>query len=272
MDRKWILPGNYHYKRYTLERFFDDCQRFGFENIELWASGPHFHLDYCSKQELMELRRSLKGHGLSVKCLTPEQAVYPISVCHPDKHYRRESIDFFKRHLEVANFLDCDTMLVSPGISYLDVAGEQQWEWTIAAFKELAEAANHEGVALVFEPFTKYSTFINDSTSVKRLLKEVDSPQLKVVFDSDVVATTDKEKPEDFIRALSEDIGHVHFVDGNPGGHLIPGTGNLDLNLYFELLKEFGYSGYYGLEFFDRNYYFNPADALEKTAKWFENH
>jgi protein FrlC len=272
MDRKRILPGNYHYKRYTLEHFFDDCQRLGFENIELWASGPHFHLDYCSQQDLVDLRRVLKDRGLSVKCLTPEQAVYPISVCHPDEHYRRESIDFFKRHLEISSFLGCDTMLVSPGVSYLDVAEERQWDWVTAAFKELTEAAEREGVTLVFEPFTKYSTFINDSASVKRLLSAVDSPHLQVVFDSDVVASTDKEKPETFIQTVGEDIGHVHFVDGNPGGHLIPGTGKLDLNLYFKMLKDLGYTGYYGLEFFDRNYYFNPAEALEKTALWFENH
>lgn len=272
MNRKRILPGNYHYKRYTLDRFFKDCQRLGFENIELWASGPHFHLDYCNKQDLIDLRRAIKDHRLQVRCLTPEQAVYPISVCHPDAHYRQESLDFFKRHLEVASFLDCDRMLVSPGISYLDIEEKQQWEWAILAFKELAESAKRAGVTLVFEPFTKYSTFINDSQTIKQLLKAVDSPQFKVVFDSDVVASTDKERPSKFIQEIGTDIGHVHFVDGNPGGHLIPGTGKLNLNLYFNLLKELGYDGYYGLEFFDRSYYFDPADALEKAAKWFENH
>jgi len=271
MDISRVLPGNYHFKRYSLEYFFKECQRLGFHNIELWASGPHFHLEYFSKQNLTDLRKSLSNYNLSVKCLTPEQSVYPISFCHPDEVYRTKSIEFFEKHIEIAPLLDCDMMLISPGISYLDKTEKDQWNWFIEGIQKVANKAEKEGVTLVLEPFTKYSTFIDTSSEVLNMIKEVNSPVLKAVFDTDVVSTTGKETMEEYVKVLGDNIQHVHFVDGNPGGHLVPGKGKLDLNSALESLNEIDYSGYFGLEFFDRDYYFDPGKPLIETMKWFND-
>ena len=80
-----LCAANYHYKRYTLDYFLDSANRLGFQSVELWASGPHLHLEDFDGGRLRELNRTIKDHHLKIACFTPEQCVYPISVTHPDK-------------------------------------------------------------------------------------------------------------------------------------------------------------------------------------------
>ncbi|MGB8455910.1 MAG: hypothetical protein WCD89_26795 [Anaerocolumna sp.] len=57
MDRSQLCIANYHYKRYTLDYFLDSAQRLGYESVELWASGPHLHLEDYDRNRLEELNK-----------------------------------------------------------------------------------------------------------------------------------------------------------------------------------------------------------------------
>ena len=45
MELSQLCAANYHYKRYTLDYFLESAERLGYQSIELWASGPHLHLE-----------------------------------------------------------------------------------------------------------------------------------------------------------------------------------------------------------------------------------
>ena len=124
MQASQLCAANYHYKRYTLEAFLAAAERLGYQSIELWASGPHLHLEDYDGARLDALARSIRAHGLTLRCFTPEQCVYAISVSHPDKVYRDRTVDFFNRHIEASVRLGCDRMVVSTGFAYLDVDAE----------------------------------------------------------------------------------------------------------------------------------------------------
>ena len=102
LTRDQLCTANYHYKRYTLDYFLESSQRLGYRSIELWASGPHLHLEDYDNARLAQLGRAIKDHQLKVACFTPEQCVYAISVSHPDKLYRDRTVEFFNRHIEAA--------------------------------------------------------------------------------------------------------------------------------------------------------------------------
>ena len=155
-----LCAANYHYKRYTLDYFLDSAERLGYQSIELWASGPHLHLEDFDGGRLRELNRTIKDHHLKIACFTPEQCVYPISVSHPDKRYRDRTVDFFQRHIEAAVCLDCSCMVVSTGFAYLDVDGEDAFKWAADSFSQICRKAESEGVTLALEPFTKYTTHL----------------------------------------------------------------------------------------------------------------
>ena len=58
-------------------------------------------------------------------------------------------------------------------------------------------------------------------------------------------------------------------MDGNPGGHLVPGDGNLNLDQALHTLEAFDYKGYLGLEILDRRYVMNPEDAMRRALAWY---
>lgn len=271
MKEDQLCAANYHYKRYTLDAFLDAAERLGYRSIELWASGPHLHLKDFDNDRLDELGRNIRLRGLELRCFTPEQCVYAISVSHPDKVYRDRTVDFFNRHIEASVRLGCDRMVVSTGFAYLDVDAEEAFTWCCEAMDRIARKAEAEGVTLAVEPFTKYTTHIcNQASQLVRLLKAVGSPRLKGLADTDVIATTGVDTFSSFIDVIgAENLGHVHFVDGHPGGHLALGDGALDLDTALDKLNTIGYDGPLGLEILDRQYVFEPDKPLMQSMKWY---
>ena len=274
MQANQLCAANYHYKRYTLTAFLDAAERLGYQSIELWASGPHLHLEDYDRADLDILARSIRAHNLTLRCFTPEQCVYAISVSHPDKAYRDRTVDFFNRHIEASVQLGCDRMVVSTGFAYLDVNAEDAFNWCVEAMDRIARKAEAEGVTLAVEPFTKYTTHIcNQVSQLVRLLKAVNSPCLKGLADTDVIATTAVDTFSSFIDVIgAENLGHVHFVDGHPGGHLALGDGALDLETALTKLESIHYDGPLGLEILDRSYVFEPDKPLQQSMDWYLAH
>lgn len=166
MELSQLCAANYHYKRYTLDYFLESAERLGYQSIELWASGPHLHLEDFDAARLAELNRKIKAHHLALRCFTPEQCVYAISVSHPDKVYRDRTVDFFNQHIEAAVQLDCDHMVVSTGFAYLDVDAEDAFGWCAEAMGRIARKAEQEGVTLAVEPTPPTSAMKQASCAV----------------------------------------------------------------------------------------------------------
>mgnify|MGYP000051956588 CR=1 FL=1 len=72
-----LCAANYHYKRYTLDYFLDSANRLGFQSVELWASGPHLHLEDFDGGRLRELNRTIKDHHLKIACLRLSNVFIP---------------------------------------------------------------------------------------------------------------------------------------------------------------------------------------------------
>ena len=205
MDKSQLCIANYHYKRYSLDYFLNSAERLGYESIELWASGPHFHLEDQNEMRLKELNNKLKSKKLKLQCFTPEQCVYTISVSHPDKVYRDRSVDFFNKHIDAAVSLDCNRMVVSTGFAYLDSNPEEAYKWMVDGNGKICKKAEKEGVILTLEPFTKFTTHIyNEASQLVRLMKDVDSKVLTGLADTDVIATTGVDTFETFIHTLGK--------------------------------------------------------------------
>lgn len=266
-----LCAANYHYKRYTLDYFLDSAQRLGYRSIELWASGPHLHLEDFDYDRLVELDKKIQAHNLKLACFTPEQCVYAISVSHPDKVYRERTVEFFNRHIEAAVQLRCQRMVVSTGFAYLDLDPEDSFNWCVEGIGRICRKAEQEGVTLALEPFTKFTTHIcNEASQLVRLIKEVGSPALTGLADTDVIATTGVDTFGTFVHMLGKErLGHVHFLDGNPGGHLVPGDGVLELDAALQTLKDMDYTGFLGLEVLDRRYVMDPEAAMRRALDWY---
>lgn len=75
------------------------------------------------------------------------------------------------------------------------------------------------------------------------------------------------ENLADYFEQLQDDLIHIHFIDGNPTGHLAWGDGSLPLEDYINTLVKHQYNGALTLEFTSSQYLLDPNKALEASLK-----
>jgi fructoselysine 3-epimerase len=258
---------NFHYKHYPLEYFLDAMVRYECKNIELWGASPHFYVDDLSLHEIRNIKKEINRRDLSVVCFTPEQCVYPINLAAKEERLREKSIQYFIKSAEAAKELGAPMLLVTPGWGYENEGPDEAWKRTRDSLERLSTVAADLDLTLAFEPLTRVeSNLVFNSKSLKRMLDEVNSPNLKGMIDTIPMALANEDFT-DYFRLLGDDLVHIHFIDGKPEGHLVWGDGVLPLEKYIHQLNEIGYKGFLTLEYTSYQYVQNPDEAMERSLK-----
>jgi protein FrlC len=259
---------NFHYVRYSLERFMDDCVASGFRDIELWAAAPHFNIDDVDGERLRRLRREIEARTLTLRCITPEQCVYPVNLSIQDDALRRRSVAYFRKTIDIAAGLECRQVLITPGYGYFEKPKKDAWRLCAESLAELSAYAADAGVILFLECLlSTTSNVLNKSRDIAEMIRQVDSSVLFAMLDVNQMADAG-ETVRDYIGAFGDKLRHVHFIDGEPNGHLALGDGNLPLERYISELQKADYGGVCSLEICDRRYYKQPEKALRQSAEW----
>lgn len=263
----YVAGMNFHYKHYPLEYFLDAMARYECKNIELWGAAPHFYIDDLSLHEIRNVKKEINRRDLSVVCFTPEQCVYPINLAAKEDRLREKSIQYFIKSAEAAKELGAPLLLVTPGWGYENEEPDEAWKRTRDSLERLSTVAADLDLTLAFEPLTRVeSNLVFDSKSLKRMLDEVNSPNLKGMIDTIPMALANEDF-KDYSSLLGEDLVHIHFIDGKPEGHLVWGDGVLPLEKYIDQLNEVGYKGFLTLEYTSYQYVQNPDEAMERSLK-----
>ena len=118
---------------------------------------------------------------------------------------------------------------------------------------------------LVLEPIrTDETNLVTDLPSLKRAIREVDSPNLKGMLDTSPMYYAG-ESIAQYAQELGDDLWHIHLIDGRPAGHLAWGDGIFPLDQYMREIEQAGYSRYMTLELTSAEYYNNPNPAMEQS-------
>ena len=132
----------------------------------------------------------------------------------------------------------------------------------------LAEAAQHAGVFLAMESLRpEESQLVVTLADARRMLDEVNHPHLKIMIDTTAMGVAG-ETIQAWFDAFGDDIIHLHFIDGDPYGHLIWGDGAHSLPGFISALNHNGYTGYLGQEITDARYFRDPP--LRRPAQYAE--
>ena len=151
-----------------------------------------------------------------------------------------------KEHSKIVALKKLDAKAMIVLIGELKEYNEENVLKCLLAAKPVVEK---EGVTLIVEPLNNIDRVgysMPYATPVFELLKKVDSPNIKMLYDiyhQNMMGDFDMEEVKENISL----IGHFHVADA-PGRHE-PGTGNVD---YVSILKEISklpYDGYVGLEY-----------------------
>lgn len=264
-----IAVGNYTYPLYSFEYFLDSMVRFNIKNIEVWAAGPHLYLEDMNSRIIQQMNKEIKIRGLVPICLTPEQCKYPINIGAEELWIRKRSVEYFEKGLQVAEELGIDKMIVTPGNGYRDRSSEITRKYTVENLQYLSEKAKEKHITLLLEHLTIETTNLaTTAEELKKLCQEINNDNLIAMVDTDMMSRYG-ETVADYMEVFNGEIGHVHFVDGFPGGHLAIGDGVLPMEQFLNELSETEYKGYISLEIISDRYHLDPNKAIEKSLQWF---
>lgn len=268
--REQVAGMNIHYLYYSLDDFLDTQQRLGFKSIELWCGAPHVLLDHMGYFDAQMLRRKIESRDLTLRVLTPENCIYPYQVGAREKELVERSFRYFRNGICLAEEMGCSMMEINSGWGYWNEDPAEAWKRSREMLSRLAEEAGQHDVTLVMESLRpEESQLVNNLEKTKQMLGEINSPYIKPMADLCAVSVAG-ETLEDWFEAFGSDLKHMHFIDGDPYGHLIWGDGKHDLGKEIEILNRYGYEGYLGQEITDGKYFADPMAADLKNMRQFE--
>ncbi len=156
-------------------------------------------------------------------------------------HALKESIPVYKKW-------GADGMIVLIGET-LNLPYEEQIENIIQCLKAAAPIVEEHGVTLLVEPLNsvdRKNYFLPTIGPVAEILREVNSPNIKLLFDL-YHEYTMTQSVEEKISQYLDLTGHFHIAD-SPGRHE-PGTAKMDYDKILKQIEGCNYTGNVGLEY-----------------------
>jgi len=184
--------------------------------------------------------------------MTPD--VNPIS---PEPSVRRAALDNIKQRVDEAKSIDASIVIGGFYQAHKYFTGaaptQQEWEWSREFLRAGGEYAVQAGITLGLEFLNRFEAFlINNSADSKRMVDEVDLPNVGVLYDTHHANIEDPD-PMTALMGLNGRVNHIHISESHRG---TLGTGQVDFSANFTAMKAIDYSGWMVIESFGQH---NPA-------------
>ena len=257
---------NCHYRYYDLEFCFKKLKETGFQKMELWTGPMHFYVDYRTNEDTEKLKLLSEKYGIDIIAICPEQTnPKPNNIA---AAYRQDDIlNYYQRIIDIAEKCKSEKVTVTSGWAYRNENLDQAYERSLEMIRKIARYAALKGIYLVMEALQpEESILVNTSQDLRKYIDQVGESNLKVCIDFGAMARMG-ETINDYFENCMGLIEHVHFVDGNPTGHLAYTDGDRDIVADLKALRYHGYKGYLSCESVASRYYEKPWIADEKNYR-----
>jgi sugar phosphate isomerase/epimerase len=249
------------------------AKKYGYDGIEIDGKRPHGNpLDWPAVR-CRELRAVADGEGIDLFAVAANN-----DFSNPVPEVREAQICFVRELIRMAADLEAPTLRVflawwgvtrHPQLASYDIpkrlwpvvhesfAGEEIWGWCREALIECARYAADAGVTLALQ---NHRPVIQDHQDVLRMVREVDSPALKVCLDAPLMP----DRSRGAIHQAAQEVGPLqvlsHFggeferrPDGTIRGFdIFDGVMRGDTNQYYRdfvhAMHTIGYQGYMSYE------------------------
>lgn len=200
------------------------------------------------KSYLCTLRDCAKKNGLEFHQL---HGIWP-HVDDTTEEGRQQSIEYFKKNILCASYLDCPRVVVHPCMPglFLGKKLDDEIQLNVRLLKQLAPYAREHSVTICLEnmPFP-HGSHLSYIENVKKVLDEVDDEYVKACLDTghfEAVGTDIYSA----IKLLGSHLSTLHVHDSAFGQdrHTIPFQALIDWDGFIRGLKEIGYNGVMSLE------------------------
>ena len=254
----------------TIYEQLDSAARAGYDGVELTLyGGGELGFD-ADKAVTDKIKKYMKDAGLQTYSLS-DSTCWLNSLTSANSEERDVAKKHIIKQLEVANMLECDTILALPGIVGCDflpgfnvVDYYEAYNRSLESVIELAPYAEKNGVYLALE--NVHNKFLNSPVEFNDFLDKVGSDYVGAYFDVGNVMIYGY--PEHWIRGLKNRIKKVHFKDYQISSSNFVDLLEGDVN-YPEVMKalnEIGYDDWVTVELPPHKCYKNSSIHIASVA------
>lgn len=255
----------------TMEQIFAKAAEIGYEGLELGIWDDDALLSFNStKEQLDEIKSYGKKYNLDIySIMSPIYAKYRFTSNNADD--RAKAMEFLKKHIEIASYLGCESILVIPGFVEEDVDYEVAYNRALDAFKEIKPFAEEYKVEVGLENIT--NKFLLSPIELRDFIDKVGSKYVGSYFD--IANTLDNGYPQHWINALGDRIVKVHVKDYYTKHRICTDFFEGDVNWpdVMKVLRESGYDGWITAEmkitpFHPEHSLVNTYNAMKELIKY----
>jgi len=225
--------------------------KLGYPAVEFWE-GDGMPLD--------EFKSALEENNLTLACMGGAGNL-------TDPADRSEFLKTLEKSISNAKVLNAKSLIITTGWQELTSSSrDEQKKSIVDGLKEAAKIVANTGLCLCLEPLNILKDhkgyFLSRSDEGFEILKAVDSPDIKLLFDIYHQQITEGNLITNILDNLDL-IGHFH-VAGNPGRNE-PYCGEINYVEVFRAIDDAGFEGYAGLEYWAKHD--DMQKGLEKVLK-----
>jgi len=258
-----------------------DCfalaKKAGFDGVELSLDETGEVSLESTKADILKVKAAAEEAGIELYSVA-SGLYWSYNYTSDDPAVREKAKNITRKHLQVAAWLGCDTILVVPGavsVSFAPDLGVVDYDVAYAraqeALKELAPEAEKLGVKIGVE--NVWNNFLLSPLEMKQFIDSIGSKFVGSYFDVGNVVYSGY--PEQWIKILGSRIFKVHFKDyrksvGGLDGFVDILSGDVDYPAVMEAFKAVGYDNWVTGEmippykFYPETILFNTSNAMDK--------
>ncbi len=240
------IPG----KSLTTEQKLRMAAELGYSAVEFWA---------WWEEDVEAVAKTAAASGLEIA------SVCTRFVSLVDPSAREQYLEGIAESIEAARRLGCRYLISQTGNAIPGVSREEQTASLIEGLQAAGKLLEGTDITLIVEPLNILvdhpGYFLVHADEAADIIRRVDCPQVKLVYDvyhqqvseGNLIPT---------IRKHMDTIAYFHIAD-HPGRHE-PGTGEIHYTNVLQAIRDEGYNGYVGLEYFPQG---EPDAALKKVLE-----
>ncbi len=252
----------------TMEETIKRAKKYGYAGIEIDGKRPHGHPLDMPKDRCRKLRSIADREGIEIYGVAANN-----DFSSPVPEHRECQILCVRELIRMASDLGAKTLrvfLAWPGVTEEDgvatyaiaaprweafrrgFSEQQIWDWCREGLVECAMYAGDAGITLALQ---NHKPVIKSHHDVLRMVREVNSPHLKVSLDAPIMPV----KTPEYIRRAALDVGPLQALSHFGGEYERGADGKVKCSPtykrgadfyipFIRAMKEIGYKGYIGYE------------------------
>ena len=217
-----------------------NVKKYGYDAIEISFHENHIHPMHYKVEDVKKVKDLCEQLDLKIAAVAAgadnllSDVPFEPSLIHSQKDKRALRVQLLKNSIDIAYELGTDKVIFASGKKTDEVTEEDAMDYLYNEIKELL--AYNKNMTLLIEPEPGF--FIGTTTKAIELIKKVADERFKLNLDLGHVNVCEKDYLDKIAKALPY-AKHIHIEDfkDKVHYHLIPGTGEMDFDKIFQLIK-----------------------------------